>query len=152
MQPTEKSPLLNHGQEDIPEKRDPLVVSPERFLCHHRLLMSFNRLRWQICTQQGLFRVEHSKDLFVGMNKEQQRSKMPEKRWSIYLARAIHRFRIWWQMYVPSSSNAGGAPAEKRGVERTETMEWREDTMPPLGIQNSHRFLQRCNYANYDHV
>jgi hypothetical protein len=103
----------------------------EALTTHLKLLSTFHTLRYRIENEDGLFNVH---DLLVPSQRdieadssliprrEEGLAKIREKRWAIYVARAVGRFESWWRNMIPCSI---------RGVqmERLETVHMKSKTV-----------------------
>ena len=133
-----------------------LLPPTERCHTHLKLLGSFHKLYVQISSSNGLF--GYSDDLAdeKGNNEETPidwQSKRREKRWEVYVTRAVARFTSWW-LSLPKTGY--GAPVNvlsmNNGRERVAAagMEGRldgglvinVDTMPPLGASREFRAIK----------
>lgn len=66
-------------------------------LAHLKLLSTFHILREDIGYTDGLFGLWDAKcEVFEGTQREETLAKMREKRWALYVARAVERFEEWW--------------------------------------------------------
>ena len=125
------------------------VPSPDECIVHLKLLAAFARLNQTISFSDGLFGI-HANQLDglhkpVYTDRDAALAIFREKRWEIYVTRAVDRFETWLQSCVPSDgwgSNPGGAVTVadvEHGAYYPYTAEWRgqipwsADTMPPLG-------------------
>lgn len=85
----------------------PVPTVPE-CIAHLKLLEIFHQLREEISTTDGLFGItDHSVVASPGIRskkeEEEGRAKNREKRWAVYVTRAVDRFQIWWEECVPKS-------------------------------------------------
>lgn len=85
--------------------------TPDLCLAHLKLLHVFDRLKRDIQGYDGLFgifnsRIQHSPSLKVAEAKDEEEGKkayqkeltdLGEKRWALYIARAVHRYEEWWR-------------------------------------------------------
>jgi hypothetical protein len=90
----------------------PPIPTADQCLVHLKLLESFFALRGRVSTTDGLFGIWDEM-----ANKWQNPTQMPnldlirEKRWAIYVARAVDRFQVWWEFCIGATKN--GRPARK---------------------------------------
>ncbi len=80
----------------------PSPPSPDKCIAHLKLLESFHQLREQVALTDGLFGI---KDGFVPSDLSEAKraellTKMREKRWAVYVAKAAKRFEKWWETCV----------------------------------------------------
>lgn len=111
-------------------------------LLHLRLLYTFRKLRLQIGSADGLFGIWNNRldtKFLSGDEREQGLAKLKEKRWAIYLARAVHRYQIWWaamgtdpltEQHLASSYS----PRYGKFYEDSRPKTWNLGTMIPLGM------------------
>ena len=114
-------------------------------IAHLKLLEAFHQLREDIGTRDGLFGI---RDDFVPpeITEANQRTEMlariREKRWAIYVARAVVRFRIYWEKCLQPAARPLrmadiGDPIYGESVRKSSPMQFTRDTLPPLGISTS---------------
>ncbi|OLN96095.1 Glycine-rich domain-containing protein 1-like protein 2 [Colletotrichum chlorophyti] len=67
--------------------------------------------------------------------------KLREKRWAVYVGRAVDRYVAWWRSFVPDMLREKDMvdPDEERkdrfeGFTRSEPMVWNADMLPPLDV------------------
>jgi len=80
----------------------PSPPSPDKCIAHPKLLESFHQLREQAALTNRLFGI---KDGFVPSDLSEAKrvellTKMREKRWAVYVAKAAKRFEKWWETCV----------------------------------------------------
>lgn len=114
----------------------------DRCIAHLKLLEALHQLREDIATTDGLFGI---KDSFVPANLSQQEQaavllKIREKRWAVYVARAVSRFEIWWEKSIqPGSRRLRQVEIENRAWQRDdagrgeEALPFTTNDLPPLG-------------------
>jgi hypothetical protein len=125
-------------------------------IAHLKLLAAFADLRDAIGKSDGLFSIHNREiDKFRGnpntMN--EAAALLCEKRWQVYVTRAVERFTTWWQKCVPTCGVDGlDSFFTVKDVEQGKILAeaptcktkitWTPDTMPPLGsLFLSHSFL-----------
>jgi hypothetical protein len=98
-------------------------VTPDQCIAHLKLLEAFNQLREDIGNTNNLFgiqsppskeKVEKSEKtpLVRGVDLDAlAQVRVREKRWAVFVARAVDRFEKWWDACVPATFQ--GAPCEK---------------------------------------
>ncbi|TID21286.1 hypothetical protein E2P81_ATG04572 [Venturia nashicola] len=95
-------------------------ISADQCTAHLKLLEAFNQLREDIGQTQGLFGIKDPKfdspettDPYHHAQSPQALAKLriAEKRWSVYVARAVDRFERWYNACVPATM--GGAPCDR---------------------------------------
>ncbi|KAH8774025.1 hypothetical protein BGZ57DRAFT_894252 [Hyaloscypha finlandica] len=64
-------------------------------LAHLKLLSAFHALKEDIGYTDGLFNLWDAKCELLG-NRDESLAKMREKRWVLFIARAVERFEDWW--------------------------------------------------------
>ncbi|OHW90767.1 alpha-ketoglutarate-dependent sulfonate dioxygenase [Colletotrichum incanum] len=132
-------------------------------LAHLRLLTAFNRLKNETGYRDGLWEIwdsrarvsnaslatssSNSKAAAVvadggagGLNTDVL-VKLREKRWAVYVSRAVDRYAAWWRSFVPDMllEKDMVEPSEERkdryeGFPRSEPMVWNADMLPPLDV------------------
>ncbi|KAK2775485.1 hypothetical protein FQN53_003115 [Emmonsiellopsis sp. PD_33] len=168
----------NHvGKGDIPSIR-PLHFAPpgtpptlqqnvttDECIVHLKLLAAIADLRDSISTTDGLFNL-HDRD-FHFFPTEEERLKAAtltrEKRWAIYVGRAVDRFTTWHGRCVQTDgvgSHYGALTVSdivlpgvlRSAPDRANTIVWTADTLPPLDVLmvwhaymlNPRDFLEDC--------
>ncbi|OKL58634.1 hypothetical protein UA08_06124 [Talaromyces atroroseus] len=114
------------GAEDKPVTQDQCIL-------HLKLLAALADLRATVSAIDGLFGIYDSQ-----AEKFDQRTRalvrIKEKRWEIYVSRAVDRYAEWWTKVVPS----GQLPTvfqihfEWSGIMQTHQMRWSARDLPPL--------------------
>ncbi|KAI9807874.1 MAG: hypothetical protein M1825_005180 [Sarcosagium campestre] len=148
-------------------KSEPLPTV-DRTKAHLKLLEAFHRLRQWIGHTDGLFGINDNFAHHSGadVNAEEVRKDLAlirEKRWAVYVARAVHRFEVWWRREIPPSKN--GYPTDRLRqshmafgsyIELRFTggrpIQFTKDNLPPLDILmvwhaymlNPRCFLEDC--------
>jgi len=118
-----------------------LFPDPEHCLAHLKLLSAFHALKEDVGYTDGLF------DLWNGAyeraaNREEALAKLREKRWALYVARAVERFEAWWLQVLCTlepvkrlegkemvSNNLRFTEFPKRGT----VQKWNAGILPPIG-------------------
>lgn len=121
---------------------DPLafeaIPSVEACLTHLKLLRAFEGLKQKVGYTDGLWDIWDSRaqgklDILV---------KLREKRWALYVARAVNRYEVWWQSFVPRMllekdmiKQPGGTESStyEGFVSQSEHIRWTTDILPPPG-------------------
>lgn len=115
-------------------------------IVHLHLLYIFHKLRLQVGSQDGLWgiwddRLEHH--YLSAEEHAQGLAKLKEKRWSIYLARAVHRYGAWW-------TSMGITPLTEQDTHSTHgsryatftrlsnAKQWTPGNMIPIGTSDTH--------------
>ena len=110
--------------------------SEDQCLAHLKLLEAISQLREDISARDGLFGI---RDDFASINGQIVDDKkivaIREKRWSVYVAKAVKRFEVWWLGCV---EQGGGRLTMENLIERFAAFkqggEARQVKMlPPLG-------------------
>jgi hypothetical protein len=73
----------------------PGFPSPDHCLAHLKLLSAFKNLKEDVGYTDGLFNLWDAKCELVE-SRDEALAKMREKRWALYIARAVERFEAWW--------------------------------------------------------
>jgi len=85
----------------------PCDPTPHTCLAHLKLLFAIQALKTDVGYTDGLFGLWDSRAMVPASQwnhgafrdeeaKREQLARIREKRWAIYLARAVHRYEIWW--------------------------------------------------------
>jgi hypothetical protein len=141
--PADPSPEeLNRAFNNLKLSETPLEFpEPEQCLAHLKLLFAFHALKEDIGYTDGIFNLWNSACEKMS-NRDEALAKMREKRWALYIARAVERFETWWITVLcamePSkrleckemvANNLRFAEFPKRGA----VQKWTAVMLPPLG-------------------
>jgi hypothetical protein len=127
-------------------KNPEVAVSPDLCIAHLKFLESLSQLREEIGSKYSLLGIKDP--VFRPTEQDQVGTaivKVREKRWQVYVARAVDRFRKWWNACVPATLDS--APCRrltatamgKKGIDRVpvEGSPIKQlqlvDHLPPLG-------------------
>jgi hypothetical protein len=110
-------------------------------LAHLRLLYAFERLKSETGYQDGLWDIWDSRAGGpTASNAADILVKLREKRWAVYVARAVDRYEAWWKSFVPQmlkekETMAGEGADQQRyeGFTENKPTIWNEEMLPPLG-------------------
>ena len=114
--------------------------TPDISIAHLKLLEAFHQLREDIPLVDSRFGI---KDAFSdrGESVEERTellTKIREKRWQVYVAKAAERFERWWTTCVePYPGDTGMIGQSKLLTEAPdigEKLVWNKDLLPPLGM------------------
>ena len=112
------SPFPNHHQLGNNHQE---TITVKECVSHLKLLAAIAKLRHDISTSDRLFGINDSEAReFSGEKRNLARARIREKRWAVYVSKAVDRFMAWWESCVPVS-------------EGTAEISWTVDTLPPLG-------------------
>ncbi|CAG8952851.1 hypothetical protein HYFRA_00007564, partial [Hymenoscyphus fraxineus] len=133
----------------------------ETCLAHLKLLHCFHALKEDVGYTDGLFGIWDAR-AELAENREDTLGKIREKRWSIYIARAVERFEDWWMKFLcpldtserlecknmvqTNSMFAGFAVTEMN------TINWTREMLPPIDVLmvwhsfmlNPRNYLEDC--------
>lgn len=129
---SEKSGAFKFPETTLLLQEDAPILSLRECRQHQQLLLCFLNLKQIVSRTEGLFTTEHAHDIIVEQDPETRQSMMKERRWSIYLSRAIHRFSIWWACCLASNPGLESSMILEK-PEAHGGWEWERDKMPPLG-------------------
>jgi len=126
-----------------PEEKGPSSYLPTTDQCiiHLKLLACFHKLQEQISGRDNLFGYP---DVVVTDEETKKRQAgIREKRWEVYVVRAVERFTRWWKILYNSKlgkfeEKITGHNAVKRAQEFDKALDsgtvFAIDAMPPLGM------------------
>lgn len=112
-------------------------------LAHLKLLAAFEALKEDIGYADGLWEIFDSRAatpqgdaVEKDADPKQALARLREKRWALYVARAVDRYEAWWDTMVgePLTEDHMKDPASPkyiRFVDSQDTMKW--GVLPPLG-------------------
>lgn len=126
----------------------PLVatkVEPDTCLAHLKLLFAFYGLKEDVGYTDGLWEVFNSRADKADAKTEKKDSdpgsvlaKLREKRWALYVARAVDRYEAWWNTFPsdPLVNSDCNSPSPKYAyfTEGTTSKKWTSQLLPPLGL------------------
>jgi hypothetical protein len=150
--PYQREAPVNELPPDLSQRLQNLTLSwptpnslppSDHLIAHLKLLEAFYNLRLSIGSQDGLFDIAHAKGELA--EDAATKARVSEKRWAVYVARAVDRFEKWWFNDIPQ--------IRQRAIDsRLTTKEWMtnranhsivlisnplsqfsKDTLPPLG-------------------
>jgi hypothetical protein len=130
---------LNVG--DLPTK-----PTPDTCLAHLKLLHTFHSLKEDIGFNDGLFGIWDAK-AELSETRDETLSKMRDKRWALYIARAVERFEAWWLEVLCPLNNAQRLECKNMDSQflpfsafpdNGTPMRWTGDMLPPLGNFSEH--------------
>jgi hypothetical protein len=135
---------------------------PDTDLClaHLKLLEAFFIMKQEVGYTDGAFDIWDSRapgtdesvanDQVARNTRLEALSKIREKRWALYVARAVHRFEIWWMkalcQYEQSVMLTEGAMRNKEFQDfpgAGKVQRWTASMLPPLGTFPRHRYTTR---------
>ncbi|KAJ5591410.1 hypothetical protein N7450_005382 [Penicillium hetheringtonii] len=125
-------------------------VTVQESMAHLKLISAIASLRDSVMKTDNLFGIcDNDARAFSNPRKQAQAAAcVKEKRWAVYVARAVERFATWWETTVPS--------LETTDISSLNTPEtnilWSAEMMPPLDIimvwhsfmLNPRAFLEDC--------
>jgi hypothetical protein len=144
---TDSADVLNAAFANLKISEQENLPFPDVNLClaHLKLLTVFHNLKEEIGYTDGLFDLWDSRCDIAGENRGEALVKTREKRWALYIARAVERFQEWWlkvlcrqeestrlQQKDMLSANHKFRDFPKRGVARR----WDTAGLPPIGMNN----------------
>lgn len=113
----------------------------EHCLVHLKLLSALHGLKEEVGFTDGLFGIQDSSGEKTE-NKKDALATLREKRWNLYVARAVERFQEWWLKVLCAKENAvrmttgalGSASLQFiKFPELGKAQEWTTAMLPPLG-------------------
>ncbi|KAM0595135.1 hypothetical protein ACHAPN_005446 [Verticillium nonalfalfae] len=113
-------------------------LTSDACLAHLRLLFAFQVLKNEVGYTDGLWEIWDER----AKGSAQVLAALREKRWALYVARAVDRYGAWWQSFVPDMLleadlvTPGGVGRTSRYVgfvQEAKPMKWTEEMLPPLG-------------------
>lgn len=127
-----------------------LKPSPDQCIAHLKFLECLYQLREHVANTDGLFDIATPPEEKVQTAEGQKRNadiqiRVREKRWAVYVARAVDRFETWWRECIPAT--VAGAPMQRLNQDKylaiadpdkvavlgTPIASLNRDSLPPLG-------------------
>ena len=114
------------------------LPTPDECLAHLRLLSAFHALKEDVGYTDGIFGLWDARCEKVGeKDREKTLASMREKRWALYVARAVDRFQDWWTTVLCDNKSRlewKAMLAEfSRFTEVKYPLKWKKEMLPPLG-------------------
>lgn len=114
------------------------TVTPSECIAYAKFLAALADLRQTISQADGLFGIHNSEaERFHGDEKNKALDCIREKRWAVYVTRAVHRYTVWWTESTPTSAKATVDFVEHMYYEKSafnvEEVKLSSDDLPPLG-------------------
>ncbi|RHZ53919.1 ankyrin repeat domain-containing protein [Aspergillus thermomutatus] len=111
------------------------IVSAQECRQHKQLLRCFLNLKQTVSKTKGLFKTEYVHEIKTELDPIARQSTVEERRWSIYVSRAIHRFSVWWT-HLPALGTPGleSSQLSEKPYGQHGGWAWTMDQMPPLDI------------------
>ncbi|KAK9250681.1 hypothetical protein V1507DRAFT_494666 [Lipomyces tetrasporus] len=114
---------------DLDQPSAQQLPSVDQCICHLKLLTARANLQEDISTSESLFGLSDSlTERLSDRNKQEVLPKIREKRWQVYVFRAVERCRVLWEREDLSSHGHFDLITEKGKV-----INWGPDRAPPLG-------------------
>ena len=129
---------LNSANSDTPQV--------DQCIAHLKVLECFYRLRQKIGSTDGLFGIENNFALDKGLSSEDKTpevlAKFAEKRWAVYVSRAVERFEKWSATIIPEAQMARNSDLEMIGKEgklcdpinSKASLKFDKNNMPPADV------------------
>lgn len=111
----------------------------DQCIAHLKLLEAFHQLREDVALTDGLFGLQ---DAFVPSTGDKRQraellTKIREKRWAVYVAKAAKRFQAWWELMIepnaPMLRQQSVPIIFQQAPEAGDSMSIDQDHLPPLG-------------------
>lgn len=127
---------------DAPSSGIPTV---DETIAHLKTLECFSRLRQSIASTDGLFDIDNAmivdvgrtSNLASGEGADELLPRLAEKRWAVYVSRAVDRFHAWISAAVPDTPKPTMAEVERDGTNDMITKPgYVKRAMPPVERSN----------------
>lgn len=151
--PPEKIAELNSAFSTLDlSTQNPDIPDADQCLAHLKLLSAFHALKEDVGYTDNLFGLADSRcEILEGQERDEALAKTREKRWSLFLARAVERFEHWWlkvlfpregEQRLSSKEMLSTNQAFMEFTTKGKFQIWTVDMLPPLGTP----FLRRISY------
>lgn len=133
--------LLNFPKLNLSDtKKLPPTVTRDQCVAHLKFLAILADLRDFVSSNDGLFGIFDSQADSFPHALNEARTRIREKRWAVYTARAVERYRKWWFTCLPMSrphvTLSDLVNPRYEVILDCETLVlWSEENLPPLGKQ-----------------
>nr|XP_001391574.2 hypothetical protein ANI_1_1760064 [Aspergillus niger CBS 513.88] len=135
----------------------PTFITPKQCVTHLKLLSAFAELRDVISNNDGLFGLYDQGEHPENVARDNYQDLVREKRWAVYVARAVKRYTDWWFRCLPSQKPLPTMAdirkdAYAKVVKPKKIVQWHEDVLPPLDVLmvwhshmlNPRKYLEDC--------
>ncbi|GAQ39428.1 hypothetical protein AKAW_03305 [Aspergillus niger] len=136
---------------------EPKYVTQKQCVIHLKLLSAFAELRDVVSNNDGLFGLHDTDGHQEGDAQDKYHALVKEKRWAVYVARAVKRYKNWWFRCLPSPEPLPKMAEIRRNayanvVKPEKIVEWHQDILPPLDVLmvwhshmlNPRKYLEDC--------
>ncbi|KAI9797704.1 MAG: hypothetical protein M1833_005365 [Piccolia ochrophora] len=113
----------------------------DQCVAHLKLLHAIRQLRVDVGYRDGLFDLSDSAAELQTINKDlgaKDLAQLREKRWAVYVARAVDRFERWWRTAVPRTKHRRAYGRLRQGDLSRDTtgtrLDFTEASLPPLDV------------------
>jgi hypothetical protein len=130
--------------------QNPDFPKANQCLAHLKLLSAFHALKEDVGYTDNLFGLSDARcEILEGQARDKALAKTREKRWSLYIARAVERFEDWWlKVLVPKEGGQRLMGKEMLVTNRAfmqfpemgRAQIWTVNMLPPLGKQPPHNY------------
>jgi hypothetical protein len=138
--------VLNAAFANLKISEQDNLAFPDANLClaHLKLLTVFHNLKEDIGYTDGLFDLWDSR-CDIAENRGEALAKTREKRWALYIARAVERFQEWWLKVLCRQEESTRltrnemAASNRRFIDFPKTgliRRWDTAGLPPIGMNN----------------
>jgi hypothetical protein len=186
-QPSADDPAVNltAAFENLKLSNGPGFPDVDRCLAHLKLLSAFQSMKEEVGYTDGLWNIwdnradgdeilvvdgppadvpmpPHSEKNMIDDKKLHRLSKIREKRWALFVARAVDRYEAWWAAVSTHASpltlddmGVAGSPKYDKFTSVSTGLQWTQDSLPPLDVLmvmhahmlNPRGFLEDCLLA-----
>ena len=132
--------------------QNPDFPHEEQCLAHLKLLSALYSLKEDVGYTDNLFGLSDARcEALEGQKRDEALARTREKRWSLYLARAVERFEEWWDKVLCPNEGNRRLTAKEMLITNSEFHSftqkgrpqiWTVDMLPPLGK----RSVELCPY------
>ncbi|KAI1414988.1 hypothetical protein F5Y13DRAFT_11037 [Hypoxylon sp. FL1857] len=150
--PTSSADELNSAFESLDLSSWTSEVTPDTCLAHLKLLHAFQNLKEDVGYTDGLWGLFDSRVLSqndkksnaVGKNLKlngetgKRLAGLREKRWALFVARAVDRYEAWWSKLSTSSLSEYDMEQDSERysgfISKSNPLSWAENILPPLDV------------------
>lgn len=114
------------------------TVTRDECAAHLKFLAALADLRESVSGQDGLFGLHDEEANDYTNHRNENLSRIREKRWAVFTARAVDRYSTWWQQCVTSSEKRPTLETLRncnysKIINCASRLKWGQEHMPPLG-------------------
>lgn len=127
-----------------PTSKARIIPTTDECIAHLKFLTALHHLRQEVSETDGLFGIQDSQADAFGRSQLTAITKIREKRWAVYVTKAIDRFDKWWDTCIQTERVGRNGPFTmndifvkdtlESAVQNASSMKFDQNNMPPLDV------------------